>query len=65
MWEDPIVQEIRSIREAHSNRFNNDLQAIYQHLKEQEKKNEKKFVSYPPKLLNTCSLQLSSTNMTS
>ncbi len=65
MWEDPIVQEIRSIREAHSNRFNNDLQAIYQDLKEQENKSKRKFVFYPPRLLNTCSLQSSSTNVTS
>ncbi len=62
MWEDPIDQEIRSIREAHSNRFNNDLKAIYQDFKAQEKKNKRKFVSYPPRLLNICSLQSSSTN---
>ena len=65
MWEDPIVQEIRCIREAHSNRFNNNLQAIYQDFKEQENKSKRKFVSYPPRLLNTCSLQSSSTNVTS
>lgn len=51
MWEDPIIQEIYCIREAHSNRFNNDLQAIYQDLKEQENKSNRKFVSYTPKLL--------------
>ncbi|MGB5592728.1 MAG: hypothetical protein WBM62_01670 [Crocosphaera sp.] len=50
MWEDPIIQEIYCIREAHSNRFNNDLQAIYQDLKEQENKSDRKFVSYTPKL---------------
>jgi hypothetical protein len=60
MWEDPIVQEIRGIREAHSNRFNNDLQAIYQDLKEQEQKSKRKFVSYTPKLLKTFSLQSTS-----
>ena len=62
MWEDPIVQEIRSIREAHSNQFNNDLQAIYRDLKEQEHKSKRKFVSYTPKLLKTFSLQSTSTN---
>jgi hypothetical protein len=65
MWEDPIVQEIRCIREAHSNRFNNDLQAIYQDFKEQEKKSKRKFVSYTPKLLKSCSLQSTSTNVKS
>lgn len=53
MWEDPIIQEIRRVREAHSNHFNNDLQAIYQDLKEQEEKSNRKFVSYAPKLLKT------------
>ncbi|AFZ58259.1 hypothetical protein H6G54_19790 [Anabaena cylindrica FACHB-243] len=51
MWEDPIIQEIYQFREAHSSRFNNDLQAIYQDLKEQEKRSNRKFVSYAPKLL--------------
>ncbi|ELR99286.1 hypothetical protein [Gloeocapsa sp. PCC 73106] len=48
MWEDPIVEEIRQIREAHSKKFNDDLKAIYQDLKEQENKSNKKFVSYAP-----------------
>ena len=29
MWEDPIVAEIRKIREEHAARFNYDLWAIY------------------------------------
>ncbi|WP_013324726.1 hypothetical protein [Gloeothece verrucosa] len=49
MLSDPIVEEIPSFREAHSKQFNNDLKAIYQDLKEQEKKSKRKFVSYAPK----------------
>jgi hypothetical protein len=49
MWEDPIVEEVRKVREAHAAQFNYDLQAIYQDLKEQEKKGGRTFVSYPPK----------------
>ncbi|MCX5982503.1 MAG: hypothetical protein NTY89_12065 [Nostocales cyanobacterium LacPavin_0920_SED1_MAG_38_18] len=49
MWEDPIVEEIRQTREAHSQQFNYDLKAIYQYLKEQEKKSKRQFVSYTPK----------------
>jgi hypothetical protein len=49
MWEDPIVEEVRKAREAHAAQFNYDLQAIYQDLKEQEKKSGRTFVSYPPK----------------
>ena len=49
MWEDPIVAEIRRIREEHAARFNYDLRAIFDDLKEQEKKSGRKFVSYPPR----------------
>jgi hypothetical protein len=55
MWEDPIIQEIHQIREAYSRRFNNDLQAIYQDIKDQEKKSGRKFVSYAPRLFKNAS----------
>lgn len=50
MWEDPIVAEVRKIREAHAVQFNYDLKAIYQDLKQQEQASERVFVSYPPRL---------------
>lgn len=43
---DPIVDEIRRIRDAHAARFNYDLDAIYRDLKEQEKRSGRKLVSY-------------------
>ena len=49
MWEDPIVAEIRRIREEYAARFNYDLWAMYEDLKEQERKSGRKFVSYPPR----------------
>ena len=49
MWEDPIVVEVRKIRQAHAEKFNHDLLAIYQDLKEQEKHSGRTFVSYPPR----------------
>ena len=49
MWEDPIVEEVRKVREAHAAQFNYDLRAIYRDLKEQERKSGKAFVSYPPR----------------
>jgi hypothetical protein len=49
MREDPIVEEVRKAREAHAAKFNYDLQAIYQDVKEQEKHSGRTFVSYPPK----------------
>ena len=50
---DPIVDEVRRIRDELAARFNYDLQAIYRHLKQREKEREertgRKFVSYPPR----------------
>jgi len=41
---DPILDEIRRIRDAHAARFNYDLDAIFKDIKEQEKKCGYKFV---------------------
>ncbi len=46
---DPIVEEVRRIRDAHAAMFNYDLDAIFQDIKEQEKKSGLKFVSYQPR----------------
>ena len=49
MWEDPLVEEVRKVRETHAAQFNYDLRAIYRDLKEQELKSGRRFVSYPPR----------------
>jgi len=41
---DPIVDEVRRVRDAHAFRFNYDLDAIFQDIKEREKKSGLKFV---------------------
>jgi hypothetical protein len=46
---DPIVDEVRRTRDAHAAKFNYDLDAIFQDIKEQEKKSGLKFVSFPPR----------------
>lgn len=43
---DPIVAEVRRFREAHAARFNYDLRAIFQDIKEQQKRSGLKFVSF-------------------
>ena len=43
---DPIVDEVRRVRDAHAARFNYDLDAIFQDIKEQEKKSGRTFVSF-------------------
>ena len=45
---DPIVDEVRKVRDAHASRFNDDLDAIFRDIKEQEKKSGRAFVSVPP-----------------
>ena len=47
---DPIVDEVRHARDAHAAMFNYNLDAIFQDIKEQEKKSGLQFVSYPPRL---------------
>ncbi len=42
---DPIVEEVRRVRDAHAARFNYDLDAIFQDIKEQEKRSGHKFVN--------------------
>ncbi len=49
MYQDPIVAEVRAIREAYAQEFNYDLQAIFRDLQEQEKKSGRKVVSFPPR----------------
>jgi hypothetical protein len=49
MKKDPIVEEIRRIREAHAAKFNFDLKAICVDLKQKEKNCGHPVVSFPPK----------------
>ena len=48
---DPILAEIRQIREAYAERFNYDVRAMLRDLKEQQIKSGRKTVSLPPKRL--------------
>jgi len=43
---DPIVDDVRRVRDAHAARFNYDLDAIFRDIKEQERKSGRKFVSF-------------------
>jgi cobalamin biosynthesis Mg chelatase CobN len=46
---DPIIAEIRQVREAHAKRFSYDVYAILRDLKERQIKSGRKTVSLPPK----------------
>ncbi|MBF0605066.1 MAG: hypothetical protein HQL07_15420 [Nitrospirae bacterium] len=51
MWKDPIVEEIRKIRDEHAARFNYDLEAIYKDIKRLEEASGRKTVNLKPKLV--------------
>ena len=43
MIDDPIVDEIRRIRREYAERFNNDLHAICEDLRRQERESDREF----------------------
>ena len=49
MPDDPIVAEIRAIRHAHAAKFNNDLHAICEDLRRQERESGRVYVTRPPR----------------
>ena len=49
MHNDPIVDEIRRIRQEHADKFNDDLHAICEDLRRQERESGRRFVSFPPR----------------
>lgn len=49
MWDDPIVEEIRRIRDEHAAQYHYDPQLIYQALKVQENAYQGKKASLAPK----------------
>jgi hypothetical protein len=48
MASDPIVDEVRRVRNEHAARFNYDLKAIYQDLKQEEKVSGRRYVRFEP-----------------
>jgi len=49
MWNDPLVDEIRAIRDAHAQKYHYDLRAIAADLKEQQQAGNRQTVSFAPK----------------
>jgi hypothetical protein len=46
---DPIVEEVRKIRDEHAARFNYDIDAIFEDLKRREKESGQPVVTLQPK----------------
>ena len=47
-WRDPIVEEIRRVRQEHADRFGHDLDAIAADFQSREQEGPYKVVSLPP-----------------
>ena len=46
MWQDPIVKETRELREQYAMQFKHDLDAIFEDIRNRQKKSERKCVSF-------------------
>ena len=49
MWHDPIVEEIRRIRDEHAKKFNYDLHAICEDFRKRQLLSGRTVVSRPPR----------------
>jgi hypothetical protein len=49
MTKDPIVEEVRKVRDEYARQFDYDLDAIFRDLQERQKQSGKQVVSFPPK----------------
>ncbi len=49
MIDDPVVNEVRRIRQAYAERFNNDLHAICEDLRHQERQSTREFRTPGPR----------------
>ena len=44
-----LIDEVRSVREAHAAQFSNDLKKIFGDIRSQQKNSGKRFESHPPR----------------
>ena len=51
MWKDPVVEEVRAVRDEYSRRFDYDLGKICKDLRRQQEEAESDVVTLPPKRL--------------
>jgi hypothetical protein len=51
MRSDPIVDEVRAIRDAYARRFAYDLDAIYEDVKRRERESQEPTVTLPARLV--------------
>ena len=49
MWKDPIVEEVRKVREQHAKRFNYDLRAIVDDVRKVQVQSGRTYVRFEPR----------------
>ena len=49
MWNDPIIEETRKLREQYAKKFNHDIDIIFEDIQKGQKKNKKKLFSFTPR----------------
>jgi hypothetical protein len=49
MWKDPIVEEVREIRDELAKKFDYDLNRIFEHMRQQQAEGGRKVVCLQPK----------------
>lgn len=49
MYEDPIVEETRRLRDEYASRFGYDLEAMFRDLQERERVGGREVVAFPPR----------------
>jgi len=51
MWQDPIVQETRELREEYASKFKHDADAIFEDILKRQQKSGRKQVVFPARKL--------------
>jgi hypothetical protein len=63
MIEDPIVEEVRRIRNEYAKQFNYDLDAVCRDLRQKQERSGRKIVSFPPKKTEAVSSRIDQDEM--
>ncbi len=56
MYSDPVVDEVRAVREEYARRFNYDIRAIVRDMREEATRQGLKLVTLPPRRLPAAEL---------
>jgi len=49
---DPIIAELRAVRDAHAARFGYDISAIFRDIRERQEKSGREYVRFPARRLD-------------